>query len=120
MNLHRLRQPAVGALAVLLISGAGIAFAGGPPTSGSTPGAPIVQTELTVPDTDQLQQGDQTTPDVAGAVETVETGTAAKEASTPAMKSAARTEQSAPESDGPGGHADPAGQNVDHQFDGQE
>ena len=119
MNLHRLRQPAAGALAVLLISGAGIAFAGAPSTS-TTPTAPIVVTEPTVPDTDQLQQGDQTTPDVAGAVEAPETGAATKEASGSASEAAGGTEQSAPESDGPGGHADPAGQNVDHQFDGQE
>ncbi|HEY3715700.1 MAG TPA: hypothetical protein VGL39_14335 [Jatrophihabitantaceae bacterium] len=30
------------------------------------------------------------------------------------------TEKSAPESDGPGGHADPEGVNVDHQFNGNE
>ncbi len=29
-------------------------------------------------------------------------------------------EESTAESDGPGGHQDPAGQNVDHQFDGTE
>jgi predicted component of type VI protein secretion system len=29
-------------------------------------------------------------------------------------------EVTSPEPDGPGGHADPAGQNVDHQFSGVE
>ncbi|HWN61173.1 MAG TPA: hypothetical protein VNO25_10955 [Streptosporangiaceae bacterium] len=29
-------------------------------------------------------------------------------------------EATSPETDGPGGHQDPAGQNVDHQFDGVE
>ncbi len=51
------------------------------------------------PDTDniQVQEGDQTSPDSTTSV-----------ASEPAT-----------ESDGPGGHADPAG-NVDHQFEGAE
>ena len=57
-------------------------------------------------DTDNIQQGDQTTPDTAGASES--TGESSGESSS----------ETGP-SDGPGGHADPAG-NVDHQFDGQE
>ena len=58
-------------------------------------------------DTDNIQQGDQTTPDTgseseAGGETTTETGG-----------------ESAGESDGPGGHEDGPG-NVDHQFQGQE
>jgi hypothetical protein len=59
------------------------------------------------PDTDTVQSGDQTTPDVAGA--------AGKEATTP--ESANGTETGAP-SDGPGGHEDPPG-NVDNQQQGE-
>ena len=99
MKLDRFRAPALAAVAVLLISGAGIAFAGSP-----APSAPVSQASPVEPvssDTDTLQAGDQTTPDVAGATEST-------------------TEAAGTEADGPGGHADPAGQNVDHQFDGEE
>ena len=69
--------------------------------------APKSATETTTgADTDNIQQGDQTTPDTAGASES--TGESSGESSS----------ETGP-SDGPGGHADPAG-NVDHQFDGQE
>lgn len=70
MKIARLRQPALSAVAVLLISGAGIAFAGTP--SPAVPAAaPVVQAagpavEPVQPagaDTDTLQEGDQTTPD---------------------------------------------------------
>src|SRR5256885_15431972 len=60
-------------------------------------------------DTDNIQEGDQTSPDTgteatseAGGQQVTETGGG-----------------STAESDGPGGHEDPAG-NVDHQFEGQE
>ncbi len=58
--------------------------------------------EATAPDTDNVQQGDRTTPDVAS-------GEAASETAA----------ESSGQSDGPGGHEDPAG-NVDHQFQGNE
>lgn len=62
----------------------------------------------TVPDTDNVQQGDQTTPDTA-----VGAGNTSNESS------GENSGENTGPSDGPGGHADPAG-NVDHQFDGQE
>jgi hypothetical protein len=103
MNLDRIKAPALAATAVLLISGAASAFAAGPaPTVPAAP-TPIVQTEPAGADADTLQVGDQTTPDVAGAAEAAAPETAG-----------------AAEADGPGGHADAADQNVDHQFDGQE
>ena len=114
MKLDRFRAPVLAAAAVLLISGAGIAFAGNPPTAAPTPAAPVVQVEPVGPDTDTLQQGDQTTPDVAGAAEAPEAAGGAPEAAGGAPETAGA------ESDGPGGHEDPAGQNVDHQFDGEE
>jgi hypothetical protein len=151
MNLDRFRAPALAAAAVLMISGAGIAFARSPASAASTrvvPArvVPAVQTEPTGPDTDTLQQGDQTTPDVVSGV-----GSAAKPAAAkPAVKAtsetasegteavgteavgteavgteaegteAVGTEAVGTEADGAGGHADLAGKNVDHQFNGQE
>lgn len=58
--------------------------------------------EATAPDTDNVQQGDQTTPDATSEEATSESA-----------------DESSGQSDGPGGHADPAG-NVDHQFQGNE
>jgi hypothetical protein len=56
-----------------------------------------------MPDTDTLQQGDQTTPDTA------------------ADATAEQAGSEAPGNDGPGGHADdPGNANVDHQFEGVE
>lgn len=66
--------------------------------------------EPTGPDRDNVQSGDQSTPDVKGS------------------KSSETTRENAPESagestksDGPGGHADaPGDSNADHQFQGNE
>jgi len=123
MKLDRFRAPALAATAVLLISGAASAFAAGPVTPATpAPVAPVTQAEPTGPDTDTLQVGDQTTPDVAGTatIKASETATSETAAEAPAGTEAAGTEAAGAASDGPGGHADPAGQNVDHQFDGQE
>jgi hypothetical protein len=73
------------------------------------------QSEPTSPDTDAIQQGDQTTPD---------TGTAAATAASRTVKGEHPGEQEGTgeqggNSDGPGGHADPAG-NVQHEFNGVE
>ena len=104
-----LKHKLIGASAVLVAFagiGTATALAQGATTS-PTPKAPIsasVPAKAAEPksatDTDNVQQGDQNGPDVPGAESTneTETGTA---------------------SDGPGGHADPAG-NVGHQFDGHE
>ena len=113
MKLDRFRAPALAATAVLLISGAASAFAAAPVTS--TPAAAAVAPaaeapEAAGPDTDTLQEGDQTMPDVAGAAEAPESAAEAAEA----------PEAAGTEADGPGGHADADGQNVDHQFDGEE
>ena len=68
MKLDRFRTPALAATAVLVISGAGIAFAAGPKPAAPQPAAPVVAPATEVqpagPDTDNLQEGDQTTPDV--------------------------------------------------------
>ena len=148
MNIARLRQPAIGAASVLLISGAGIAFAGSSPAKVASPAiqrdaAAVVLAEPAVvpaaapaeptgPDTDTLQQGDQTTPDAPGTAATVKTATV-KSATAPAAAEAtgsegataesttAETEQTGAEADGPGGHADnPSDPKADHQFQGEE
>jgi hypothetical protein len=133
MKIARFRQPALSALAVLLISGAGIAFAGnssssGPvvPAAGSTT-QPTTQptTEPVEPagaDTDTLQEGDQTTPDSAADP----TGTGTETAGTETEAAGTETEAAGVEEPGDaslpgGGHADdPNDPNADHQFEGVE
>ncbi len=129
MKLDRFRAPALAATAVLLVSGAASAFAASPAAVAPVAAAPVAQAEpaATGTDTDTLKAGDQTTPDAAATA-----GSAAEPAAGPATvkvaeKSSAETAAEAKgtgtagvESDGPGGHADADGQNVDHQFDGEE
>jgi hypothetical protein len=94
----------IAALASLAVGGSAIATAaqkGGAPT----PPAPAITTQPQVDTTsandgDNVQQGDQSAPDTADAAEAPESATS----------------ESA--SDGPGGHADPAG-NVDNQQEGE-
>lgn len=50
--------------------------------------------------------------------EAPETAAAAEQAD--ALETDTEVERASAESDVPGGHADPEGQNVDHQFEGQE
>jgi hypothetical protein len=120
MKIARFRQPALSALAVLLISGAGIAFAG-----NASPGVPVAApaAEVTNPpvkpatqsvgaDTDTVEAGDQTAPD-----------TAVEQAG---EKPGTETEKAGAEEPGDanlpgGGHADdPNDPNADHQFEGVE
>lgn len=113
------------AAAAMAIAGIGTALAGG--GAAATPKNTNVQTPVfTAPtavtaDTDTTQSGDQTTPDTGKeapeAAGTEKAGT--EKAGTEAPeKAGAEGPESA--NDGPGGHTDPAGQNVDHQFEGQE
>jgi hypothetical protein len=153
LKFNRFRAPALAAGAVLMISGAGIVVAANPAAAVPAAAAPVAQLEPTTPDTDTLQEGDQTTPDLpaaGAAVDPAAVGLAAAKpavapgkaglaaAPTPTVAETAAPETAAPEtasetagetpegtgseaaSDGPGGHADPAGQNVDHQFEGVE
>ncbi|MEP7060293.1 MAG: hypothetical protein ABI828_06135 [Actinomycetota bacterium] len=92
------------AVLVLIGSVGGAALAS---SKHAAPAKPATSETTTAPDTDNVQQGDQTTPDTTG-TSSEATGETSGESSG----------EGAP-SDGPGGHADPAG-NVDHQFDGQE
>jgi hypothetical protein len=135
MNIARFRPAAISALAVLLISGAGIAFAANSspaapvaPAAQATAVAPAATSQAPVvvapaeptaepagsaaPETDTIQQGDQTTPDTAA-------GTAAEPAGTETEKAGA--EEPGDANLPGGGHADnPSDPNADHQFEGVE
>jgi hypothetical protein len=100
---------AVAALAVvgtLALGGVAYAANGGQSNSGKAPAT--VAEPAGGPDTDTIQQGDQTTPDgVAG-----ETSSAEK---------AGESGSEVPSNDGPGGHADePGNPNANHQFQGNQ
>jgi hypothetical protein len=103
----------VAGIAALALGGATLASAGSGSSSTQAPAAatapqttPSTQADgagqesgAQAKDVDQVQSGDQTTPDAAGEQAGSET----------------------PNGDGPGGHADePGNQNADHQFQGQE
>jgi hypothetical protein len=96
------------ALAALALGGSAIATAAQGTTSSKkhTAAKKHMTREKTTPDTDRIQSGNQTAPDVRGKA----SSTSASETSTAEATetSAESTESSAP-SDGPGGHEDPAG-----------
>jgi hypothetical protein len=70
------------------------------------------QSEPTGPDTDAIQQGDQTSPDPAAAA-----SHHSVKGEKPGEQEGAGEQEG--NSDGPGGHADPSG-NVQHEFNGAE
>jgi hypothetical protein len=74
------------------------------------------QSEPTSPDTDAIQQGDQTSPDTAPAA--AARGVKAQSVKADNPREGGDSENSGA-SDGPGGHADLTG-NVQHVFDGVE
>jgi cytoskeletal protein RodZ len=112
---------AVAALGALALGGAVFAQA----QSGQGTAAPPAQSaseSTTAPDTDNVQSGDQTTPD--------QSGTAPVSASTSTSSSASEPQSSESEqpgvespsnNDGPGGHADePGNANANYEFQGQQ
>jgi hypothetical protein len=133
---------AVTALAALALGGAVFAQAQTSPSAAPE--------RTTMPDRDNVQSGDQTTPDTATvaagharhhAVRAASSATAdpasggtgqSGDQRTPDTSSASETtgaenpetgagSESTPANDGPGGHADPSGSaNADHQFQGNE
>jgi hypothetical protein len=129
------RKGVLAAVGVLGLTGIGTASALAQ-SSHAAPAPKPQAAEPTGPDTDQLQVGDQTTPDAPAAATPVVAAAPAAAAATPAAAPApaanadekpatAETETTTVEEPGDqslpgGGHADPAGQNVDHQFDGVE
>jgi hypothetical protein len=114
MNLDRLKAPALAAVAVLIISGAGIATAHTGPASPGATNAPPVTVNSAAPAASTGTVG-LSAPEASQAPGSVATAEPTDGPETPAASEPPQTN-----SDGTGGHADPAGQNVDHQFDGQE
>jgi hypothetical protein len=95
---------AAGAIATLALAGSGIGATAA--ASASTHPQAVVSQEPTGPDTDTIQQGNQTSPDATMA------------AATGGENASENSSENAP-SDGPGGHADTSG-NVQHEFSGVE
>ena len=104
----------VAALGALALGGA--VFAQAQPGQGTaTPPVQRASESATAPDNDNIQSGDQTTPDQP---DTASSSTASE-------KSSAEGEQpgteSAPNNDGPGGHADePGNAGANYEFQGQQ
>jgi hypothetical protein len=99
---------AIAVIAAMGVGGTAIATAG---STKAKPATAVVE-NTAGPDTDNVQSGDQTTPDVAGA---------AKAGSESSTGSEASGSESASGSDGPGGHADePGNASADHQNEGVE
>lgn len=125
---------AVAALAALALGGAVFAQA-------QTPSSATPPERTSAPDRDNVQTGDQRTPDhvaagtrsharvarpasadrpdgAAGRSDS-QARAAGEKPGTESPETGAGSE-SGPANDGPGGHADPAGASVDHQFQGNE
>ncbi len=104
-------------LGVGALAGAAVkANANSAPVKSTSPAATAVQAAepaATQTDADNVQQGDQTTPDATAA------GQSSAEPTEAAGEAA--SSETATNSDGPGGHADePGNPNADHQFQGEE
>jgi len=117
MNTRKVATAVVAALA-LAGAGAGTAVA----ASNGPSRAHQASSEPTAPDTDNLQVGDQTSPDssaagAATAASSARIGASHARAGASGDESTSENEN-APE-DGPGGHADPSG-DVQHEFNGVE
>ena len=105
------------AVAVLALGGAGIGTAVASSAGARAPVAVhAAQSEPTSPDTDAIQQGNQTSPDTAPAAAARDVKAQSVKADNPGE---AGDSENSGAPDGPGGHADPAG-NVQHEFDGVE
>jgi hypothetical protein len=99
-------------VAVLALGGAGIGTAVASGASTAAPAATrAAQSVPTSTDRDAIQQGDQASPDATTA------GTRLENPGEPRESASESTSGTA--SDGPGGHADPAG-TVQHEFNGVE
>jgi hypothetical protein len=123
------RKIAVIGIACLAAAGASLGVAMQAHASGTAkpmkpaPAAAQPTVEPTSPDTDTLQQGDQTAPDSATVVSPAVVKAAAKAVSAESDPAGESTSETASEeassesesaSDGPGGHADPPG-DVQHE-----
>lgn len=106
---------ALSALAAFAFGAATLASAG---SKASPPPAQSTVQQPAAVDGDQIQQGDQSTPD------TTATEQAGPDQASPAEQPDSTSGEAGSEqlaNDGPGGHADePGNPNADHQFQGQE
>jgi hypothetical protein len=112
---------AIAALAALAVGGSTFAAAQNPaPSTPPAPKSAPAPEPVGGPDTDNIQSGDQTTPDASGA-QAEPPGTEQSPASEQPGAPEAPDSESAPNDDGPGGHADePGNASADHQFQGTE
>lgn len=95
----------IGTATAMTQSGASTPPAVHAPMKSTTP-----KSDANAPDTDTVQQGDQTSPDVPNAKASEKAGAAGEAENSPESETGA--------SDGPGGHQDPPG-NVDNQQTGE-
>jgi hypothetical protein len=138
-----LTKATAGLAAVALMAGTGVALAASNGSAKATHAkASQVQkfgaAEQTAPDTDNIQSGDQTSPDVnqassaaqqsasdAGSVQSADKASpdasASQTGSDQSQEKGSESSSEVTNNDGPGGHADePTNPNADHQFQGQE
>ena len=109
MRPNLMKAAAVLATTSALTAG-GVAYASTGAGSAPAKHPQVKSAEPVSPDTDNIQSGDQTTPDTAAGANATETGSDGESAGS-----------EVPGNDGPGGHADePGNSNADHQFQGQE
>jgi hypothetical protein len=121
-----------GVLAALSFGGSALAAAGAAPVTPTQATPAVVKESPSATDTDQVQSGDQSTPDTAAEAAGTETADGAQgtqdaetqdgaqdtEANDAGMQESSGSEVS--NNDGPGGHADePGNPNADHQASGQ-
>ena len=131
--IKRTKQAALAVTAIAALALGGSALAGAASnntvTGSAKPAAPAQRaaTEPTSgPDRDNVQSGDQTTPDTPSGQASAKADGPANEmgtagASNEAPESASESGSEKPGDDGPGGHADePGNPSADHQFEGQE
>ncbi|HEX2016419.1 MAG TPA: hypothetical protein VGN69_06970 [Solirubrobacteraceae bacterium] len=107
-------------LAALALGGASLAGATGSPhaTSVVRSAAPAEATSL--PDTDQVQSGDQSTPDKPGSSAKDSRDSSSSESSSSESNSESGATETPQASDGPGGHADePGNANANTEQQGQ-
>jgi hypothetical protein len=114
---------AVAALVALALGGSAIASATG--TQGASHKHAVKQTvaksteAVGGPDADNIQSGDQTSPDAAGAKASSAPTPEAPGTESATETSSESTSESSSASDGPGGHEDPPGE-VDNQSEAQD
>lgn len=108
---------ALPALAVFAVTGSTLASAGSKASPAKQPAASSTfKQQPAAKDGDQIQQGDQSTPDTTASEQPGSESTTEQPESATAESG---SEQAG--NDGPGGHADePGNPNADHQFEGME